>query len=218
MTNHRILEVDYRNENHNTAFLVNQQQSYIFLLPLKQNTPKHLSRHSLSPTSFTPKLTIRRQINLIRQLGDVDIEPILDIIQDLGVGLVRNERNRQALGSEPPCARHAMEVRVRVFRHVVVEDDVDPLDVHAAPEEVGGDQDTLLRGVEGGGAKQGGGRRGVSMEFHSRANGDCWVMYSEQMIRSSWSYVPICRVSSLCKCNIEKGDPQRWQNLISLSQ
>ena len=37
-----------------------------------------------------------------------------------------------------------MEVGVGVLRHVVVEHDVDSLDVHAAAEQVGGDQDSLL--------------------------------------------------------------------------
>jgi hypothetical protein len=47
------------------------------------------------------------------------------------------------LGSETPGASNAMQVGVRVLGHVVVEDDVDALDVHAAAKQVGGDQDTL---------------------------------------------------------------------------
>ena len=41
-----------------------------------------------------------------------------------------------------------MEVGVGVLRHVVVEDDVDPLDVHPAAEQVGGHQDPLLEVLE----------------------------------------------------------------------
>ena len=37
-----------------------------------------------------------------------------------------------------------MEVCVRVLWHVVVEDDVDSLDVHASAKQVGGDQDSPL--------------------------------------------------------------------------
>ncbi len=36
-----------------------------------------------------------------------------------------------------------MEVSVCVLGHVVVEDDVDTLDIHAAAEQVGGDKDSL---------------------------------------------------------------------------
>ncbi len=38
-----------------------------------------------------------------------------------------------------------MQVGVGVLRHVVVEHDVDALNVHAATEQVGGDQDALER-------------------------------------------------------------------------
>lgn len=41
-----------------------------------------------------------------------------------------------------------MEVRVRVLWHVVVENDVDPLDVHASAKQVGRDQDSLLEVFE----------------------------------------------------------------------
>jgi hypothetical protein len=37
-----------------------------------------------------------------------------------------------------------MEVGVRVFWHVVVEDDVDTFDVYASSEEVGGYEDSAL--------------------------------------------------------------------------
>ena len=37
-----------------------------------------------------------------------------------------------------------MQVSVRVLRHVVIEDNVDSLNVHASPEQVGGDQDAFL--------------------------------------------------------------------------
>lgn len=41
-----------------------------------------------------------------------------------------------------------MQVCVRVFGHVIVEDDVYTLDVHPAPEQVGRDEDTLLEVLE----------------------------------------------------------------------
>jgi len=41
-----------------------------------------------------------------------------------------------------------MQVRVRVLRHVVVEDNVDTLDVHASTKQVGCYQDSLLEVLE----------------------------------------------------------------------
>ena len=43
-----------------------------------------------------------------------------------------------------------VQVCVGVLRHVVVEDDVDALDVHASAEEVGGHEDPLQKGWKGG--------------------------------------------------------------------
>jgi len=42
----------------------------------------------------------------------------------------------------------AVEVGVRVLRHVVVEDNVDTLDVHSAAEQIGRHQDALLEVLE----------------------------------------------------------------------
>lgn len=41
-----------------------------------------------------------------------------------------------------------MQISVRVFRHVVVEDDVNTLNVHAATEQVRGHEDALLKVLE----------------------------------------------------------------------
>ena len=47
------------------------------------------------------------------------------------------------LGTETSGSGDTMQVGVGVLGHVVVEDDVDTLDVHATTEQVGGDQDSL---------------------------------------------------------------------------
>jgi len=46
------------------------------------------------------------------------------------------------------CSSHPVQIGVRIFRHVVVEDDVDPLDVHSSAKEVGGHQDPPLEVLE----------------------------------------------------------------------
>ena len=93
---------------------------------------------------FSASLDVSADVQLIGQLGDVDFESFLDVVENFGVGFVANESDGKALGAEAASARHAMEIRVRILRHVVVEDDVDALDVHAATEQVGRHQDTLL--------------------------------------------------------------------------
>jgi len=43
---------------------------------------------------------------------------------------------------------YSMQISVSVLRHVVVEDDVDPLNIHASPEQIRGDEDSLLEILE----------------------------------------------------------------------
>ena len=45
---------------------------------------------------LTP-LDVRREVDLFRQLGDVNFEPILNFIKDFGVRLVRDEGDGKAL-------------------------------------------------------------------------------------------------------------------------
>ena len=92
---------------------------------------------------FSTSLDVGREIDLVRQLRDVDLEPVLDLVEDLGVGLVGDEGDGQALGAEATGAGHAVEVGVSVLGHVVVEHDVHALDVHSAAEQVRRDQDSL---------------------------------------------------------------------------
>ena len=42
-------------------------------------------------------LYVRWEINFVGKLGDVDLEPLLHFIQDLGVGLVAHHCDRQSL-------------------------------------------------------------------------------------------------------------------------
>ena len=41
-----------------------------------------------------------------------------------------------------------MQVGVRVFGHVIIEHDVDLLNVDTSAKDLGGDQDTVLEGLE----------------------------------------------------------------------
>ena len=51
------------------------------------------------------------------------------------------KKKRKKKNKKPP---YPVQVSVGIFGHVVVEDDVDSLDVHPAPEQVGRHQDALL--------------------------------------------------------------------------
>ena len=108
------------------------------------NTQKLLSLF----TVFSAALDVAAEIYLVRQLGDVHLEPVLDLVEDLGVSLVADEGDGQTLGAEPARPRHSVQVGVRVLGHVVVEHDVDPLDVHAATKQIRGHQNSLLEILE----------------------------------------------------------------------
>mmetsp|Transcript_59286 Transcript_59286/g.168586 ORF Transcript_59286/g.168586 Transcript_59286/m.168586 type:complete len:469 (-) Transcript_59286:2-1408(-) len=91
---------------------------------------------------------VGRGVDLGGHRADVDLEALLDFLQHLGVLVGSRERDRQPLGAKAPRTPHAVEVRVAVLGHVVVDDDVYPLDVDAAPEQVGGNHDALLELLE----------------------------------------------------------------------
>lgn len=48
----------------------------------------------------------------------------------------------------PPPGPHPVQIRVRIFRHIVVEDDIDPLDVHSSAKEISGYEDPPLEVLE----------------------------------------------------------------------
>lgn len=93
-------------------------------------------------------LNVRGDVNLIWQLGHVDLEAVLHIVQSLSVSLVRHKGDSQAFGPKPTSTGNPVQIGVRIFWHVVVEDDIDPLDVHPSAKEVCGHQDAPLEVLE----------------------------------------------------------------------
>merc|ERR1719373_352982 len=87
---------------------------------------------------------VGRQIDLVGKFGDVDLEPLLDLVQNLGVRLVGNKCDGQSLSSKSSGSSYSVQICVGILWHVVVEYDVDSLDVHSSAEQIGGNQDTLL--------------------------------------------------------------------------
>lgn len=93
-------------------------------------------------------LTVGGDVDVGGHLGDVHIEPILHRVQHLRIVLVAHKGDRQTFGAEATGTSHAMQVGVAILGHVVIEDDVYALNVHATSKQVGGHQDALLEVLE----------------------------------------------------------------------
>ena len=91
---------------------------------------------------------VRGDVDGLRELGDGDLEARLDGLEDLGVLVVGGKGDREALGAEATSSAHAMQVRRRLLRHVVVKHHVDLLNVDTSGEELCGDQDSQLKLLE----------------------------------------------------------------------
>lgn len=87
-------------------------------------------------------------VNVWRKLGDVHFKPLLNIIQNLGIRFIRDKCYGQSFCSKSSSPSNSMEIGVRIFWHVIVEDDVDSLDVHASSEEVCCHKDARLEILE----------------------------------------------------------------------
>ncbi len=46
---------------------------------------------------FSSPLDVGGEVNLFRKFGDVDLESVLDLVEDLGVSLVRHKGDGEAL-------------------------------------------------------------------------------------------------------------------------
>ena len=53
----------------------------------------------MNPIRLT-SLDVGGEVDLVGQLGDVDLEAVLDLVQDLGVGLVGDEGHGETLEKE----------------------------------------------------------------------------------------------------------------------
>lgn len=54
-------------------------------------------------------LTVRGDVNLIRQLSDVHLEAFLDVIQDLGIILIRHKGDGQTLCTKATSTSHLVD-------------------------------------------------------------------------------------------------------------
>jgi len=72
----------------------------------------------------------------------------LNLLQDLVVLVVTTETDSQTFGTESTGSGNSVQVSIRVFWHVVVENDVHSFDIDTSSEEIGGDQDSSLKVFE----------------------------------------------------------------------
>ncbi len=146
-------------DNHN-----NNKTMKIKMRKLKNE--KKNTRHFTGPISLLLVLDLHVDalVNGLGQLRDLNLKALLHLVEHLDVVVVGHKGNGQTLGAEATCTSYTVQVRVRVFRHVVVDDNVDALNVHAAAKDVGGAQNALLKllerlvaleaiGFEGGGGR-----------------------------------------------------------------
>ena len=70
------------------------------------------------------------------------------LVQNLLILFGADEGDGQTFGTKSSRASDSMQVRIRVFGHVIIEHDVDLLNVDTSAKDLGGDQDTVLEGLE----------------------------------------------------------------------
>ena len=82
------------------------------------------------------------------ELFNLNFKSLLCLVQNLLILFGADEGDGQTFGTKSSRASDSMQVRVRVFGHVIIEHDVDLLNVDTSAKDLSGDQDTVLEGLE----------------------------------------------------------------------
>ena len=77
-----------------------------------------------------------------------NLEPLLDRLKDLLVLVGSDERDGEALGTEPASTTDAVQVGVGIGGQIIVDGEIDALNIDATTEDVGGNADTLVELLE----------------------------------------------------------------------
>jgi hypothetical protein len=85
---------------------------------------------------------------LLGVLGQLDAEPLLNLLENLLVLLRADEADSHTLSTETTGTTDTVEVAVGIGGQVVVDGQVDTLNVNTTTKDVGGDTDTLLELLE----------------------------------------------------------------------
>jgi hypothetical protein len=81
---------------------------------------------------------------ILRELGKLDLEALLNRLEDGLVIGAAHERDTETLGSETTGTTDTVEVGIGLVGHVVVDGHVDALDIDTTTEDVSGNTDTRL--------------------------------------------------------------------------
>lgn len=73
-----------------------------------------------------------------------DLEPFLNVLENLLILIAADKRNRQPLGTETTSTTDTVQVGIRIRRHVVVNGKVDTFNIDTTSENIGSDTDTLV--------------------------------------------------------------------------
>lgn len=77
---------------------------------------------------------VTTHVNLIGKLWNINLEPRLNLVQNLLVGLTRNERDGNTLGSETTGTSHTVQELVRIIGEIIVDNNVHPLNINSTSE------------------------------------------------------------------------------------
>lgn len=83
-----------------------------------------------------------------KHLRKSDLEPLLNSLEHLLVGVVAHKGNSKTLGTETTSTTDTVEVGVGIRRQIVVDREVDALDVDTTTEDVRGNTDALVELLE----------------------------------------------------------------------
>merc|ERR1719201_1632252 len=83
-----------------------------------------------------PRVDVRGNIDLVRQLTNTYFESRLNLVKDFGVLFGGDEGDSEAFRAETSRSTNTVQVLVAHGRHIVVDDNVHPLDIDPAAKEV----------------------------------------------------------------------------------
>merc|ERR1711931_215433 len=83
-------------------------------------------------------------IDLFWEVGNGYFESFLNRLENLVIFIIGNERDSQTLGTKSTSSGDTMKICVRIFRHIIIEDDVDSFNIHTTTKQIGGNQNTAL--------------------------------------------------------------------------
>lgn len=73
--------------------------------------------HRHGPPALSEPLTVRGDVNFFWKLCHIHFKPILDVIEDFGIILIRHESNGQAFGTKATRTGYLQEDRSRRSGH-----------------------------------------------------------------------------------------------------